>query len=85
MLWEAVSDGGAGVGELADSIKFIVVDLHGASVSCPRTFVFFRLMVRSKSCQILVCTLPSGLLNLASGGSDNMQFLSLGECLYSII
>ena len=51
---EVVRDGGVEVGELADSIEFIVVSMvmtGGASVSCPRTVVFFRLTVRSTSLQ----------------------------------
>ena len=47
---EVVSDGGAEVGELADNIEFVVVNANDRRcVSSPRTFVFFRLMVRSKS------------------------------------
>ena len=32
---------------------------------------------------ILVCTSPSDLLNIDPGSSDNMQVISLGDCLYS--
>ena len=50
---EVVSDSGAEVGELADRIYFEVVDGNGGgvSVSCPRTFVVFRLMVSPKFLQ----------------------------------
>ena len=53
LQWEVVSDGGAAVGELADSIEFVVMNANNRRCLCvlSQAFVFFRLMVSPKSLQ----------------------------------